>query len=75
MTPLVQLMSYINDAFQNVKDTNASEPLQAIFNSLNDLIANMTISQIDNQKVIDELVQDFIKDFTEEVRENFNPFD
>lgn len=68
-------MSYINDAFQNVKDTNASEPLQAIFNSLNDLIANMTISQIDNQKVIDELVQDFIKDFTEEVRENFNPFD
>lgn len=68
-------MSYINDTFQNVKDTNASEPLQAIFNSLNDLIANMTISQIDNQKVIDELVQDFIKDFTEEARENFNPFD
>lgn len=68
-------MSYINDAFQNVKDTNASEPLQDIFNRLNNLIANMTISQIDNQKVIDELAQAFIKDFTEEARENFNPFD
>ena len=68
-------MSYINDAFQDVKNTNASEPLQDIFNKLNNLIANMTISQIDNQKIIDELAQDFIKNFTEEVRENFNPFD
>lgn len=67
-------MSYINDTFQDVKDTDASEPLQAIFDSLNDLIAHMTISQIDNQKTIDELAQDFIKDFTEEARENFNPF-
>ena len=67
-------MSYINDAFQDVKDTNASEPLRAIFNNLNDLIANMTISQIDNQKIIDELTQDFIKNFTEEARENYNPF-
>lgn len=68
-------MSYINDVFQNVKDTNASEPLQDIFNRLNNLIANMTISQIDNQTIIDELVQDVIKDFTEKARENFNPFD
>lgn len=67
-------MSYTNDIFRDVKDTNASEPLQDIFNRLNNLIANMTIEQIDNQKVIDELAQDFIKDFTEEARENFNPF-
>lgn len=68
-------MSYINDAFQNVKDTNASEPLQDIFNRLNNLIANMSINQIDNQDAIDELAQDFIKDLTEKARKNYSPFD
>lgn len=68
-------MSYINDALQDAKDANTSEPLQDIFNRLNTIVADMTISQIDNQTIIDELAQGFIKDFTEEARENFNPFD
>lgn len=68
-------MSYINDALQDAKDANTSEPLQDIFNRLNTIVADMTISQIDNQTIIDELAQDFIKNFTEEARENFNPFD
>lgn len=70
-------MSYINDAFQDIKNANAdtSESLQDIFDNLNNIIANMTINQIDNQDAIDELAQDFIKNFTEEARENFNPFD
>lgn len=68
-------MSYINDAFQNVKDANTSEPLQDIFNRLNTIVADMTISQIDNQTIIDELAQGFIKDFTEKARKNYSPFD
>lgn len=68
-------MSYINDALQDAKDANTSEPLQDIFNRLNTIVADMTIGQIDNQTIIDELAQGFIKDFTEEARENFNPFD
>lgn len=68
-------MSYINDAFQDVKDTDASEPLQDIFNRLNTIVADMTISQIDNQTIIDELAQGFIKDFTEKARKNYSPFD
>lgn len=68
-------MSYINDALQDAKDANTSEPLQDIFNRLNTIVADMTIGQIDNQTIIDELAQGFIKDFTEETRENFNPFD
>lgn len=68
-------MAYINDAFQDAKDTNASEPLQDLFDNLNNLIANMTINQIDNQNAIDELAQDYIKNLTEKVRENYNPFD
>lgn len=67
-------MAYINDAFQDAKDANASEPLQDIFDSLNDLIANMTINQIDNQNAIDELARDFIKKLTEEAHENYKPF-
>lgn len=59
-------MSSINDAFQDAKDANASEPLQDIFDNLNNLIANMTINQIDNQNAIDELAQNFIKNLTEE---------
>ena len=68
-------MSYINDALQDAKDANTSEPLQDIFNRLNTIVADMTISQIDNQTIIDELAQGFIKDFTEKVRKNYNPFD
>lgn len=68
-------MSYINDALQDAKDANTSEPLQDIFNRLNTIVADMTISQIDNQKTIDELAQDFIKDFTEKARKNYSPFD
>lgn len=68
-------MSYINDALQDAKDANTSEPLQDIFNRLNTIVADMTISQIDNQTIIDELAQGFIKDFTEKVRKNCNPFD
>lgn len=67
-------MAYINDAFQDAKDANASEPLQDLFDSLNDLIANMTINQIDNQNAIDELARDFIKKLTEEAHENYKPF-
>lgn len=67
-------MTYINDAFQDAKDANASEPLQDIFDSLNDLIANMTINQIDNQNAIYELARDFIKKLTEEAHENYKPF-
>lgn len=67
-------MAYINDAFQDAKDANASEPLQDLFDSLNNLIANMTISQIDNQDAIDELAQNFITNLTENVHENDNPF-
>ena len=67
-------MAYINDAFQDAKDTNASEPLQDLFDSLNDLIANMTINQIDNQNAIDELARYFIKKLTEEAHENYKPF-
>ena len=62
-------MSDINDTFQNSKDTDASEPLQNIFDSLNNLIANMTISQMDNQNAIDKLAQDFITNLTEKVHE------
>lgn len=68
-------MSYINDALQDAKDANTSEPLRDIFNRLNTIVADMTISQIDNQTIIDELAQGFIKDFTEKVRKNYNPFD
>ena len=70
-------MSYINDTFQDVKNTNAdtSEPLQDIFNTLNTLIDNMTMSQLNNQKAIDELAQKFIKNLTEKALENYNPFD
>lgn len=57
-------MAYINDGFQEAKDTNASEPLQDIFDNLNNLIANMTINQIDNQNAIDKLAQDFINKLT-----------
>ena len=67
-------MAHINNAFQDIKDTDASEPLQNIFDSLNNLIANMTISQIDNQDAIDELAQNFITNLTENVHENDNPF-
>lgn len=67
-------MAYINNAFQDIRDTDASEPLQDIFNNLNNLIANMTIRQIDNQNAIDELAQDFIKNLTKKVHENNNPF-
>lgn len=67
-------MAYINNAFQDIRDTDASEPLQDIFNNLNNLIANMTIRQIDNQNAIDELAQDFIKNLTKKVHENDNPF-
>lgn len=67
-------MTYINDAFRDAKDANASEPLQDIFDSLNDLIANMTINQIDNQNAIYELARDFIKKLTEEAHENYKPF-
>lgn len=43
-------MSYINDAFQDIKNANAdtSESLQDIFDNLNNIIANMTINQIEN---------------------------
>lgn len=68
-------MSYINDALQDAKDANTSEPLQDIFNRLNTIVADMTISQIDNQTIIDELAQGFIKDFTEKARKNYSPFD
>ena len=68
-------MAHVNDAFQDAKDANASEPLQDIFDNLNNRIANMTINQIDNQNAIDELAQNFIKNLTEKVRENYNPFD
>ena len=68
-------MSYINDALQNAKDANTSEPLQDIFNRLNTIVADMTISQIDNQTIIDELAQGFIKDLTEKARKNYSPFD
>ena len=67
-------MAHINDAFQDAKDANASEPLQDIFDNLNNLIANITINQIDNQNAIDELAQNFIKNLTEEARENYKPF-
>lgn len=67
-------MAYINDAFQDARDTNTSEPLQCLFDNLNNLIANMTINQIDNQNAIDELAQNFIKKLTEDARENYNPF-
>lgn len=58
-------MSNINDAFQNSENTDASESLQPIFDSLNNLIANMTISQMDNQNAIDELAQNFITNLIE----------
>lgn len=64
-----------NDALQDAKDANTSEPLQDIFNRLNTIVADMTISQIDNQTIIDELAQGFIKDFTEKARKNYSPFD
>ena len=67
-------MAYINDAFQDAKDANASEPLQDLFDSLNDFISNMIINQIDNQNAIDELARDFIKKLTEEAHENYKPF-
>lgn len=67
-------MSNLNETYQNSENTNASEPLQNIFDSLNNLIANMTISQIDNQDAIDELAQNFITNLTENVHENDNPF-
>jgi len=68
-------MSYINDALQDAKDANTSEPLQDIFNRLNTIVADMTIGQIDNQTIIDELAQGFIKDFTEKAHKNYSPFD
>lgn len=67
-------MAYINDAFQDARDANASEPLQDLFDNLNNFIANMTINQIDNQNTIDELAQNFIKNLTKKVHENDNPF-
>lgn len=67
-------MAYINDAFQDAKNANASEPLQDLVDNLNNLIANMTINQIDSQNAIDELAQNFIKNLTEKTREKYNPF-
>lgn len=67
-------MAYINDAFQDAKDANASEPLQGLFDNLNNLIANITINQIDNQNAIDELARNFIKNLMKETRENYKPF-
>lgn len=70
-------MAYINDTFQNVKDANANalEPLREIFETLNTMIDNMTMGQLNNQKAIDNLAQDFIKNLTEKARESYNPFD
>lgn len=68
ITPYVALneMSDINEAYQSVKNTNsdASEPLQDIFDSLNELIAAAPIGQIDNQNAINKLAQTFTANLT-----------
>lgn len=68
ITPYVALneMSDINRAYQNNKNANndASEPLQDIFDSLNGLIADLPIGQLNNQKAIDELAQTFTANLT-----------
>ena len=68
VTPYVALneMSDISKAYQSIKNTNkdASEPLQDIFDSLNNLIADSPVGQIDNQDAIDKLAQTFTVNLT-----------
>lgn len=68
VTPYVALneMSDISKAYQSIKNTNkdASEPLQDIFDSLNNLIADSPVGQIDNQDAIDKLAQTFTANLT-----------
>ena len=59
-------MAYINNAFQDIRDTDASGTPSRYLLNQTILLANMTIRQIDNQNAIDELAQDFYQNLYEE---------